>query len=803
MYDLDHRVPVPLFPRPPEGHDMSAQTSQPPTHVDYLAARADLLAAPGRPSAQARRALTALTDDWLIGLFDASGAREVGATLVAVGGHGRGELAAGSDLDLVLLHPGGSPISEVADRLWYPIWDSGLRLDHSVRTVAEARRIAASDIRAVLGLLDARTVAGEGAPTSSLRASVLADWRGLAATRLPDLRAAVNERIASHGELAHLLEPDIKESYGGLREMTVLRAITASWITDAQHAELAVAKALLLDVRDALHRVATRPTDRLTQQEHGPVAELLGMADADVLLRSVSAAGRSIGVTSDSAWYTVDRIVRARPKLGFKRISLRGAARTPLAEGVVLQDGEAVLAVDARPDRDPVLILRAAAAAAQAGIRLNRHTLGRLVAESAPMPVPWPAPARDALVSLLGAGRASIEVWESLDQAGVISALIPHWEVVRSAPQHNPVHRFTVDRHLIETATLACASTREVHRPDLLLVGALLHDIGKGRPGQDHTEVGVGLVAEIAEHLGFAAADCAVLVDMCRYHLLLPDTATRRDLDDPQTIEMVATQVGTTEMLDLLAALTTADALATGPLAWTAWKRDLVADLVSRVRGQLHGEAIPTEPGLTEEQLAMAGGEGVRVLLRENEAGHDITVSAPDTVGLLGLVAGVLAMHRLEVRSAVSVVVDGRAVEVWGVNPQFGDPPAAERLREDVRRAIAGQLDVAARLARRDEAQRRPDAPSAAPPRVDLAEGASRRATVLEVRAHDAPGLLHRVGTAIAATGTDIAAARVSTLGSEVVDVFYLVDRHGQPLDGELAAAVAEAVTDALADEPE
>ncbi|MGB7983017.1 MAG: [protein-PII] uridylyltransferase, partial [Candidatus Nanopelagicales bacterium] len=716
---------------------MSAQTSQPPAHIDYLAARADLLAAPGRPSAQARRALTALTDDWLIGLFEASGAREFGASLVAVGGHGRGELSAGSDLDLVLLHPGGPGVAEVADRLWYPIWDSGLRLDHSVRTIAEARRIAAADIRAVLGMLDARTVAGDGAAAGSLRGSVLADWRALAAARLPDLRAAVNERVVSHGELAHLLEPDIKESYGGLRDLTVLRAITASWVTDAQHAELASAKTLLLDVRDALHRVATRPTDRLAQQEQGPVAEVLDMADADVLLRSVSAAGRSIGVASDSAWHTVERIVRARPKLGFKRISLRGAARTPLAEGVVLQDGEAVLAADARPERDPVLILRAAAAAAQSGICLNRHTLARLVAESAPMPAPWPAPARDALVSLLGAGRASIGVWEALDQAGVISALIPHWEVVRSAPQHNPVHRFTVDRHLIEAAAQACAFTREVHRPDLLLVGALLHDIGKGRPGLDHTDVGVGLVAEIAEHLGFSSADSAVLVDMCRYHLLLPDTATRRDLDDPATIELVCQAVGTTELLDLLAALTTADALATGPLAWTAWKRGLVADLVARARGQLHGEDAPSEPLLTEEQLAMAPGEGVRVLIREHDSGHTLTVSAPDSVGLLGLVAGVLAMHRLEVRSAVSCGVDGRAVEVWGVSPQFGDPPAADRLREDIRRAIAGQLDVAARLARRDEAQRRPDAPAPAPSRVEVVTGASRRATVLEVRAHD------------------------------------------------------------------
>ncbi len=775
---------------------MTAQTSALPPASAFLAARAELLAAPGRPSASTRRALTQLTDDWLLGLYRASGAATRGATLISVGGHGRRELSAGSDLDLLLVHPGGE-ISDVADLLWYPIWDSGLRLDHSVRTSAEARRVAAADVRAVLGLLDARTLAGDDSVTSALKASVLADWRALAPSRLPDLHASVRDRAGTHGDLAHLLEPDLKESYGGLRELTVLRAISASWVTDVPHAELASAKEFLLDVRDALHRVASRPTDRLTQQEQGPVARHLGLPDSDALLRSVSAAGRSVGVASDIAWREVERTTRSRRKLGLKRLAVRSAERSPLAEGVVLQDGEAVLAADARPERDPVLVLRAAAAAAQSGILLGRHAVQRLAAESAAMPVPWPVGARDALVSLLGAGRHAVPVWEALDQAGIITTLIPHWDVVRSAPQHNPVHRFTVDRHLLEAAVQACAFTRDVQRPDLLLVGALLHDIGKGRPGRDHTEVGIELVAEIAPHLGFSPQDSHMLVELCRYHLLLAETATRRDLDDPQTIDTVADALGSTELLDLLAGLTVADALATGPLAWTGWKRALVADLVARVRGQLDGVALPAEPRLSEDQLAMAGGDGVRVLLQGTDTGYDVTVSAPDRLGLLGLVAGVLSMHRLEVRSALTETVGERAVEVWSVHPMFGEPPAVERLREDIRRALNGQLDVAARLARREESQPRP---GTAGPRVDIIEGASSRATVLEVRAHDAPGLLHRVGTAIAATGTDITAARVSTLGSEVVDVFYLVDRHGQPLVPELAGAVAEAVADVLAE---
>lgn len=764
---------------------------------EFLAARVKLLATPGRPNAGGRRALTALTDEWLGEIFARSGAVEAGASLIALGGHGRRELSAGSDLDLLLLHPGG-PISDVADKLWYPIWDSGLRLDHSVRTTPEARRLAASDLRVMLGLLDARLVAGAPEPGERLSSSILADWRALAARRLGDLAESVESRREQFGELAYLLEPDVKEAYGGLRDLTVLRAIAASWVTDAPHERLAASKSLLLDVRDALHRVTPRPTDRLAKQEHAPVAEVLGYAESDDLLRAIASAGRSVSVASEATWYAVHRVTRARPLLGFTRLKTKAPKRTPLAEGVVLQDGEAVLAVEARPDRDPVLLLRAAAVSAQRGIRLSQHALQRLATESAPMPVPWPAAARDALVSLLGAGKAMIPVWEALDQAGVISTLLPHWEYVRSAPQHNPVHRHTVDRHLLEAAERATELTRNVSRPDLLLIAALVHDIGKGRMGQPHSELGAKLVAEIAPQMGLPAEDCETLVRLTRHHLLLSETATRRDLSDPATIASVVEVVRDAQFLELLDALTQADAIATGPLAWTPWKRSLVGDLVYRVRGELAGATVPAPPLLSEVQLSLAEGTGVRVLMQQRESGWEIAVGAPDRVGLLGLVAGVLAMHRLAVRSALTVSVKNRAVEVWQVEPLFGDPPEVERLREDIRRGLDGHLDVSARLARR-EAENEGTAIETSPPRVEIAHGASARATVLEVRAHDAPGLLHRIGLAIAQTGTDITAARVSTLGSEVVDVFYVVDRRGEPLAAQLAEAVVESVSDALA----
>ncbi len=738
----------------------------------YRGLRAQVLERP--VGAARRRELTAVTDAWLADLFAAAGAPSRDVALVATGGYGRGELAAGSDLDVLLLYRDGalapSDVEQLADAIWYPIWDARIRLDHSVRTIVESRRMAHRDLWVLLGLLDARTVAGDSAVTKALVASVLADWRALAATRLPDLRASVEQRLARSGECAHLLEPDVKDSYGGLRDATVLRAIAASWITDVPHDRIDAPSALLLDVRDALHTVTGRATDRLVQQEQPAVAQVLGMSDEDALLRAVSSAARSIAYASELTWHRATRLLRTSSRV--RRI---GPERTPLVDGVVVQDGEVVLAADARPDRDPTLVLRAAAAAAQVGLPLAPRAVDRLAVESAPMPVPWPPQARDALVSLLGAGRPALTVWEALDQAGVISHLMPEWDVVRSAPQRNPVHTFTVDRHLVEAAIAAAARARRVSRPDLLIVGALLHDIGKARPG-DHTDVGVDLVARIGPHLGFDADDTDVLVDMVRFHLLLPDVATRRDLDDPATVALVADAVRTHERLELLHALTEADAAATGPAAWSEWKEALIRELVTRTHRQLAGDPRPGTPNLTATERELAGGSGVQMFIEPGAPVSVITVAAPDRVGLLATVAGVLAVHRLDVRAADTETVGDRAVTVWRVVPQYGDIPAQDLLRDDLRRALDGSLDISERLARR-EASRPPV--DRAPPWVGFVTGASERASVLEVRAHDAPGLLYRIGTTLSAAAVSILAARVSTLGSEAVDVFYVVESDG------------------------
>ncbi|MFF3834914.1 [protein-PII] uridylyltransferase [Streptomyces sp. NPDC002458] len=791
----------------------------------YAAARLRLLQEETWSGPPRRAALARLTDDWLTGLFTAAAeqAGVRGAALVAVGGYGRGELSPRSDLDLLLLHDGSADagaVATLADRIWYPVWDLGLALDHSVRTPGEARRTAGEDLKVQLGLLDARPVAGDLGLVAGLRTAILADWRNQAPKRLPALDELCRERAERMGELQFLLEPDLKEARGGLRDATALRAVAASWVADAPREGLAEARRTLLDARDALHLTTGRATDRLALQEQDQVAGALGLLDADALLRQVYEAARTVSYATDVTWREVNRVLRARSVRPRLRTILGGAKpapeRTPLAEGVVEADGEVVLARTARPERDPVLTLRAAAAAAEAGLPLSRHLVRHLGAAAQPLPVPWPAQAREELVTLLGAGESTVGVWEALESEGIVTRLLPDWERVHCRPQRNPVHTWTVDRHLVETAVRASHLTRRVGRPDLLLIAALLHDIGKGWPG-DHSVAGEVIARDMAARIGFDKQDVGVVATLVRHHLLLIETATRRDLDDPATVRSVATAVGSASTLELLHALTEADALATGPAAWSAWRASLVADLVKRVAALLAGEEPPAPeplaPNAEQKRLAVEAlrtGEPVLSLHTRPEpaaedgepepVGVELLIALPDRPGVLPAAAGVLALHRLTVRAA-----DLRAVELptemgesagllvlsWRVAAEYGSLPQAARLRADLVRALDGSLDIRARLAEREAAYPRRRGVKAPPPRVTVAAAGSRLATVIEVRAQDAPGLLHRIGRALETSAVRVRSAHVSTLGANAVDAFYVTDPDGAPLAPERAAEVA------------
>ena len=725
---------------------------------------------------------------------DALGVPAEGVALVAVGGYGREELSPYSDLDVMLVHVEGYPrVDELAAQIWYPLWDSRTKLDHSVRTLAEARQAAADDVRVALGLLDARHVAGDSHLTLELRSVLMADWRRTARSRLPELAQACRDRASTVGELAHLAEPDLKEAYGGLRDAVVLRALVASWLVDVPHPVVERARLDLLNIRDELHTVAGRSTDRLVADLAGEVATGLGLSGRDELLRHVYSTGRTLAHVCDVSWRRVESLM-TKPPRSRRRQRTGGPLLLALDEGVGQHEGEVVLMPDARPERDAVLGLRAAAVAADRELVLSPAVCARLASSAADLGEPWPGEARRLLCALLGAGSGLLEVWEALDQAGYISRILPEWDTVRFRPPQSAVHRFTVDRHLLETCVEASKMVRDVRRPDLLLVAALLHDLGKAVEG-DHSVTGAVIAGRVARRLGFVDADADTIGLLVRQHLMLAQVATRRDLEDPMTVELVAGIVRTTETLDLLEALTYADARAAGPAASSPWRMRLVGELCRRVRGELSGggEGMWTDaPPIPVPVLHHVVGVGrLGLTVTEHHGDVRVNVAVPDQVGTLSTVAAVLAVERLAVRSAVITSVEGLGISQWTV---AGSPPDPVRLRDRLAVALRDDTDLVRRLAARDSSALKQRVAS----RVDLLPGASETATVLQVRAHDRPGLLYDVTAAIASTGADIRSAHVSTLGAECVDVFYLTDDHGSPLEDEDARTTAKSVLDRL-----
>jgi [protein-PII] uridylyltransferase len=753
---------------------------------DLASVRAGVLRRPGLVCADLRAALADAYDGWLGTRF---GHPDGAVALAAVGALGRREPAPCSDLDLVLLHDGrAKDVSALADALWYPIWDSGLALDHSVRTPAQAVAVAKQDVKALLGLLDLRPIAGDEELVRQLRERLLEHWRATAQGRFAEVDELSRGRWEVAGDGAFLLEPNLKDSRGGLRDALTLRAFALAQLLDLpQVARQAVGD--LLDMRGELHRSAGRADDVLRRQEHDAVAAALGLItqdgepDRDEVLRRANHAARVLSHAYDRAAHRLRPPSRPR---GLRRV-LGGSPevrREGLARDVVAHDREVALARDADPATDPEIVLRAARAAAENDLPLSEFTLRRL-AGAPPLSVPWPAEARSDFLGLLGAGPPAVRVLEALDFAGLLEPLIPEWAAVRSKAQHNPVHRFTVDRHLLEAAAEASIRAREVDRPDLLLMGALLHDLGKGFPG-DHSVVGAEHARVVVVRMGFDPADVGTITALVRHHLLLPDTATRRDLDDPVTITTVADAVGgSLRLLDTLHVLTVADAAATGPGAWSDWKAGLVRELVARTRAVLSGEELPPPPPLDKERREMAASRTLAVRYR----GDEVLVAAPDSVGVLYRTAGVLALHSLDVRSASIATVQGMAVNSFVVQPRFGRLPDPALLRAELARALAGELPLAERLRAKESAYARGER-SARPPTVGWFDDAATDATVIEVRAEDSIGLLCRLTAAFHRSGVDVRSARVSSLGGSAVDSFYVTTRDGRPIPREARADI-------------
>ena len=736
-------------------------------------------------TATERRQRTTAADQQCCDAYAAAGLPETGAALVAVGGYGRAELAPYSDLDVVLVGDDHVDLGAGAEQVWYPLWDSGAKLDHSVRTVSGMLEASAGDLRVGLGLLDIRHLAGDPNLTLRLRTRVLTQWRRTARDRLPELRRLVDSRHELMGELAHASVPDLKEAEGGLRDATVLKALVATWLVDVPHADLERCRLAMLDARDVLHAVAGRATDRVGPDVWAELAPGLGLADAGAAQRHLRELGRRISHLSRLTWRRTDSVLAGPAStVGPRRPQLE-----QLAPGVALSAGEVVLSADADPAHDPLLLLRAAVAAAERDAELAPATAARLVRESPDLPDPWPDGARQLFVRLLASGRGLRAVWETLEETGALDRLLPEWERIRLLPHASVIHRFTVDRHLVETCIEASSLIRHVARPDVLMVAALLHDIGKGGL-TEHSVGGEPIARSIATRMGFDEHTVDLVGTLVRWHLLLAETATTRDPDDPATTQLLVDRLGSAEALSLLRALTEADARATAPKAWSTWRANLIDLVASRAADSLAGQGGPDLPAPEPDEIEIPrtvrkGGICIDVV-----AGHDgarVTVIAPDRIGLLADTAALFAMQRAPVRAARAWAQGAYAVSVWQVAEEHLDPAV---LRQRFEAITSGRVDPSARLRR---------APSSGlAPTVVVRPEASVHATVIEVRAADRTGLLYLVCAALAAQDVSVRSAHVDTLGPQAVDVFYVQESGAGALSDLRASEAAHAIRKAL-----
>ncbi|MFN2587433.1 MAG: [protein-PII] uridylyltransferase [Actinomycetota bacterium] len=750
-----------------------------------------------------------------------------GVTLVAVGGYGRGEMSPHSDVDLLCLVPPRSSVTPATLRgLLYPLWDAGFQVGHAVRTPKDAVEWAARDLDAATSLLSARLVAGDGAPFEEL---IDRRRRWLAKSARTLVRRIVDSTEARHRtreRAGWALAPDLKDDAGGLRDLHALGWLEA--VTGEALDGLAEERCVLLAAREALHAQSRRKLDRLRIDVQPAVAATLGFDGddgADALMERVHSSARTIEY----------RAGRAMGELSGRGPRRSGAA-LEVAPGVRLQDG--ALSLTGRSGAAAHLSLLAEHA--HRGKPLSQKSLGALEdAFTGTPPQRWSDGVRASFVRLLG-GRHASSALELLDHAGAWGYLLPEWSGVRGRAQHDPYHRYTVDGHSFLAVELvhrvvvedgvAAAAASEAGAADELLVATLLHDVGKGS-GEDHSVAGERLARAAAERMGFAPARVEDIGALVRHHLLLVDTATRRDLDDGTVIEDVVARIRSPRRLRLLYVLTVADARATGPEAWTPWKAALVRELfrkalVALETGELPArsdvtararEVIAFEPALAgraEEVLASLPpsyldgttvpdvADDIRLLLRRPGPGEVVsriepgaeegtvvlTVCAADRPGALARTAGVLAMNLVTVLSAQAFSTDdGLALQRFAVRPARGMDTVAGALEA----AFSGRLAVDARLTRK-ALEYRPAIPIV--PDVRVVQDASPHSTVVEVRAPDALGLLYAITAGLSDLDLDIHVAKIDTLGARVVDTFYVRTSTGDKLGPEQQREVPPAI---------
>lgn len=785
-----------------------------------------------------------LIDDYLVSCFvNCPEARE-GMSLVALGGYGRKELFPYSDIDLLLLHAPEAEerLGPVTEALFYPLWDAGLEVGHGVRTIDACLADARQDFFFQVALLDARHLAGSQPLFATMHQAFHRELiAGHRREFLQNMMRHRNERHQRYGMHSYQLEPHIKESRGGFRDIQAmiwvshalfglqeLPAIEEAGLISPQEKEaFAQARDFLIKIRNRLHYLSGRKNDQLFFEYQVEMAKAFKYQDTRATLgverfmQDIYRHLQTIATTTDLFFEHVDET------LGSPRPN---PVEQTIEPGITVRQDRLHLTDQALLEKRPYLLMRLFAQAGKTGLEIhhrsrkivtaNLHLVDDRLRHSKRM--------AKAFFDVLENARDVLGVLSVMLDTGLLTAYLPEFEQIRALAQHDVYHVFTVDRHLLQTVaelkklSLSKTPFAGVESPQVLVLAALLHDIGKGHH-EDHARRGSQLAAGVGKRLGLTEAETACLGFLVEKHLFLTVTALRRDLEDDAFIRQCAEQIQSPERLTMLYLLSIADAKATGPTAWTEWKGALLLEISLKIAHLLErqdtvlpdksqgagwmleqvralmGKEAPSDCGiLPEEYLLSFPPEEVAHHLRlrpklkngkqaiTEPADHglfwSVLVVAQDSTGLLAKICGTLALHGLNVVSAqIFTWEDGTVVDVLNVRPAAEQTYAEQdwpALGEDLNLALKNRLGLSHRLVEKFRtAFRGPGQKNVqAAPRVVIDNMASEQYTIIEVFANDRPGLLYDITRTLADFELNIHRARISSDGDQVVDVFYTLD---------------------------
>jgi [protein-PII] uridylyltransferase len=854
------------------------------SNVDFLRA-AHLGGASGQQSVQA---YAAFMDGFLGTLYRLAvdDARREGLiatplVLVALGGYGRGELHPLSDLDLMVIYDGemGPYVQRATQGLLYALWDLGLQVGHAVRSLPDCLAMARTDFPSRTSMQQARFLVGDRRLFNRFR-KVLAEnvYQKDFAQFLETTLTERDQRYRKFGGSPYMGEPNVKESAGGLRDIhtamwlastkfgtrTLRELLDKRLITAREQKASDEALTFLWRVRNELHFLSGHKNDVLSRDVQPQIAKNFGYI-ADELSLGVEKFMRDYYLHARVIHRVSRRLIaRCRETLSRRATVQRRLRQEALADGLVVIDEQLHLAQpDGRAFREePLRLLK---------VFWHRHQLGfemgidveRAIEESLDLiddAFRASAEARDLFLGICRNWGRVAQTFREMHELGVLGRYLTEWDALTCLVQYDVYHKFSADQHsLIAVQNLEALApgqsadsegnaqvVSELERPGLLMMGMLLHDIGKGR-GHGHVAKGIPLIEALTARIGLAPEDADKVIFLVAHHLTMSHIAQRRDIDDPKTIESLAEVCRTPERLRMLYLLTCADMRAVGPGVMTGWQAQILWDLYARTLAHLTGgqRERPTRDAVAQRVTAAMRGEvprttlaahlamlserylattspqriaaHLRLLDRLGEEGvlatelfhhpdlgsSELVVATRDVPGLFSLIAGTLAAQGINILSAqIHTRADGIVIDTFQVNDPFGEAVTEEarwrRTLEALRRVLRGEASVEELLARRRAVHPGPEG-VAGPPKISLDNELSDSHTVLEVKCPDRVGLLYVITRTLSAQGLDIASARIATEIDQAYDTFYLTDRQGRRLEDDPAMGrVRESLEDAL-----